>query len=287
MLFAECGTVRRTLVHVCLCHTCRMRSRISVPAHPAACSACGDIVCPRACTVRGNYTVGSYPPVRPLVHARELPCARARVRDLGGRGSNGRAMAGTASKGVDSVRRRQVAAPSGPAAGTPLLRLPPSPQPAHSGAVCTRRVDDHCRSGQNACTRTEHGPYTVQHVADTSNRRCAANIMQMSAGWHSGALSTTRLRGGEHATSKVARATIAVHGAWHLHPCAMRLRDEITKWSTQRVPAGTTVYLGRCGTAAPLTRTARTGRAQLRSSNACRRQAVRRRHGCRALGMGE
>ena len=192
------------------------------------------------------------------------------------------------AKGVDSVRRRQVAAPSGPPAGTtPTLRLPPSPQPAHSGAVRTRRVDDHCRWGQNACTRTEHGSCTVQHAADTSSQRCAANIMQMSAGWHSGVLSTTRLRGGEHATSKVARATIAVHGAWHLHPCAMRLRDEITKWSTQRVPAGATVYLDYvCGTAAPPTRTARTGRAQLRSSNACRRQAVRRRHGCRALGMG-
>jgi hypothetical protein len=82
MLFAERGTARRTLVHVRMCHTCRMRSQINVPAHTAACSACGDIVCPCACTVRGNHTVVSVP---------QSWYVRACVCDLGGRGSNGRA----------------------------------------------------------------------------------------------------------------------------------------------------------------------------------------------------
>jgi hypothetical protein len=58
---------------------------------------------------------------------------RACVRDLGGRGSDGPCMAGKLSKGVDSVRRRQVAAPSGPG-GTPMPRLPPAPQPAQATA---------------------------------------------------------------------------------------------------------------------------------------------------------
>jgi hypothetical protein len=57
---------------------------------------------------------------------------RTCVHDLGGRRSDGPCMAGTVRKGVDSVRRRQVAAPSGPAAGTPMPRLPPAPQPAQA-----------------------------------------------------------------------------------------------------------------------------------------------------------
>ena len=64
-----------------------------------------------------------------------------------------------------------------------------------------------------------------------------------------GVLKGTRLLDGEHATGTVARATITrcVHAAWHLHPSAVRLRDGMSRWRTQRVPAGTAACVyGRC-----------------------------------------
>ncbi len=60
---------------------------------------------------------------------------------------------------------------------------------------------------------------------------------------------STRLLDGEHATGTVARAPITrcAHATWQLHPSAMRLRDGITHWRTQQVPAGTTACVhGRC-----------------------------------------
>jgi hypothetical protein len=88
MLFAERGTARCTLVHVRMCHTCRMRSRINVPTHTAACSACGGIVCPRACTVRGVTPLYPTHPYAPWC-APQSRYVRVCVRDLGGRGSDG------------------------------------------------------------------------------------------------------------------------------------------------------------------------------------------------------
>ena len=119
-------------------------------------------------------------------------------------------MAGTVSKGVDSVRRRQVAALSGPAAGTPMPRLPPAPQPAQAIAcgsafrrsvheagrrpllmgtsACfaetvlelypTRNLPHYSAAGWHACNHEKRGPCTVWHAAHTSNQRCATNIPQ-------------------------------------------------------------------------------------------------------------
>ena len=114
------------------------------------------------------------------------------------------------AKGADSVRRRQVAAPSGPAAGTPMPRLPPAPQPAQaiacgsafrrsaheahrrallSGtAACsavtvlqlypTLNLPHHSAAGWHACNHENRGPCTVRHAAHSSNRRCAASLVQ-------------------------------------------------------------------------------------------------------------
>ncbi len=114
------------------------------------------------------------------------------------------------AKGVDSVRRRQVAAPSGPAAGTPMPRLPPAPESAQaiacgsafrrsaheahrrallSGtAACsavtvlqlypTLNLPHHSAAGWHACNHTERGPCTVLHAAHTSSQRCAASLVQ-------------------------------------------------------------------------------------------------------------
>jgi hypothetical protein len=117
----------------------RVHSRANVPARTAACGVCGGIVVSRTCPVRGDYTDGSYSPVRPLVHSRAAMCARACVTWAGG-ALTGRAWPVQNAKGADSVRRRQVAAPSGPAAVTPMVpRLPPAPQPAQAtacGSAC-------------------------------------------------------------------------------------------------------------------------------------------------------
>ncbi len=135
---------------------------------------------------------------------------RACVRDLGGRGSDGRAWPIQYAKGVDSVRRWQVAAPSGPAAGTPMPRLPPSPQPAQAIAcgsafrssvheahqttaavgycsvLCgngtatlpASNLPHHSATGWHACNHEKRGRCTMLHATQTSDQRCAANLVQ-------------------------------------------------------------------------------------------------------------
>ena len=188
MLFAERGTARRTLVHVRLCHTCRMRSRINVPAHTAACSACGDIVFPRACTVRGNYTLVSHPPVRPLVRSTELVYVRVCVHDLGGRGSNGRAwpvQQARASIACDDgrwQRRADLGRENCCFICLRRLNLRIPEQCARGGPTATADGDR-----MHARTRnTDHAPCSMRQARPTSDaqqtscRRCA--------GWHSGVL---------------------------------------------------------------------------------------------------
>jgi hypothetical protein len=136
-------------------------------------------------------------------------CARACVTWAGGV-LTGRAWPVQNAKGVDSVRRSQVAAPSGPAAGTPMPRLPSAPHPAQATAcgsafqssaheahrrpllsvtaACsavtvlqlypTPNLPHHSAAGWHACNHDKRGPCTVLHAAHTSNQRCAANLVQ-------------------------------------------------------------------------------------------------------------
>jgi hypothetical protein len=85
------------------------------------------------------------------------------------------------AKGVDSVRRRQVAAPSGPAAGTPMPRLPPAPEPAQAiacGRAFRRSAHEAHRrpllSGTAACSAV-----TVLQLYPTPNLP-----HHSAAGWH-------------------------------------------------------------------------------------------------------
>ena len=121
---------------------------------------------------------------------------RACVRDLGGRGSDGPCMAGTVSKGVDSVRRRQVAAPSGPAAGTPMSRPPPAPQPAQATA---------CGSAFQSSAHEAHRRPPLSGTAACS----AVTVLQL---YPTLTCHTTRLLDGTHAITR---------NADHA-PCCMR-----------------------------------------------------------------
>jgi hypothetical protein len=147
---------------------------------------------------------------------------RACVCDLGGRGSDGSCMAGTVSKGMDSVRRRQVAAPSGPAAGTPMVpRLHPAPQPAQATAcgsafqssaheagrrpllsvtaACsavtvlqlypTLNLPHHSAAGWHACNQEKRGRCCMRHTRPTSDAQQTS--CRRRAGWHRGVLKGT------------------------------------------------------------------------------------------------
>jgi hypothetical protein len=149
---------------------------------------------------------------------------RACVHDLGGRVLTGRAWPVQYAKGVDSVRRRQVAAPSGPAAGTPMPRLPPAPQPAQAtacgSAFQSSGHEAHRRpllSGTAACSavtvlqlyptltchtirlldgthaitrNADHAPCCMRHTRPTSDAQ--QTLCRRRAGWHRGVLRGTQ-----------------------------------------------------------------------------------------------
>jgi hypothetical protein len=186
-----------------------VRSRMNVPARAAACSACVDTVFPRMCPVRGDCTVVSHPPVPLGACHRAGMCARACVTWAGGV-LTGRAWSVQNAQGVDSVRRRQVAAPSGPSR-SPMPRLPPAPQPAQAIACCSAFRSSTPEAGRGpllsgtaACSAVTVLPKSTQlltchttrlldgtraitlaadqrtkrHAAHTLNQRCAASIVQ-------------------------------------------------------------------------------------------------------------
>jgi hypothetical protein len=121
---------------------------------------------------------------------------RACAHDLGGRGSDGRAWPVQYAKGVDSVRRRQVAAPSGPAAGTPMPRLPPAPQPTQATA---------CGSAFQSSAHEAHRQQPLSGTAACS----AVTVLQV---YPPLTCHTTRLLDGTHAITR---------NADHA-PCGMR-----------------------------------------------------------------
>ncbi len=129
-------------------------SRINVPARTTACSSCVNHVCPRTCARESSVVP---PPTHnnPCANKGMPPCVhvddccmpeswhvRACVNWVGGdiTAAHGRY---TEGKGVDSVRRRQVAAPSGPPRSA-MPRLPPAPQPAQAIA-CS--IPEQCARG--------------------------------------------------------------------------------------------------------------------------------------------
>ena len=137
---------------------------------------------------------------------------RSCVRDLGGRGSDGPCMAGTISKGVDSVRRRQVAAPSGPAAGTPTPRLPPAPQPAQATA---------CGSAFQSSGHEAHRRPLLSGTAACS----AVTVLQLypTLTYH-----TTRLLDGMHASTSY--ADHAPCGMRHTRPASDAQPSIVAGW---------------------------------------------------------
>ena len=68
--------------------------------------------------------------------------------------------------------------------------------------LSSRRVPLDSAAGWHACKHTEHRPCTVLHEGDSSNQRCAANLMQTMHRW------------GTHGYSRVLRGTLRVLGYW-------------------------------------------------------------------------